>query len=166
MGKDQKTRILYGLKKAGNLMYTPKEIADWFITRNNAELREHPYAEKLIPAKIAKLLYYAQAATLVCLDKPLFNNDIIKIKQGVQIKNLHINLKFTNSALTNYRFISKNYDVLSILNSIYDIYARHSAYDLQKHLETEMPYINAKLNEVITLSALQNYYQNIFINCL
>lgn len=153
-------------------MYDVFKIVNWLRVRNNADLRTDPNAEELTQMKAMKLLYYIQAASLVVLNKRMFNNDILAWKYGPAIKEVHDrykgqrgivgNINQDIQAVKDYQELQKDADASSILNSIYDIYGQSSAYDLMHQTHSEKPWQETPQSQVISDKKIKDYYKNVF----
>lgn len=153
-------------------MYDVFKIVNWLRVRNNADLRTNPNAEELTQMKAMKLLYYIQAASLAIFDKRMFDNDILAWKYGPAIKEVHDKYKGQRSivgdinhdsrAIQDYQELESDNDASSILNSIYDIYGKSSAYDLMRQTHSEKPWQETPQSQVISDKKIKDYYKNVF----
>ncbi len=131
-------------------MYNAKQIALWFLYKNNAEIKEHivedeeyEVYEGISHLKLQKLLYYAQGVYL-SLNKgnKLFNEKIIAWEHGPVVKEVYSIYKDNKrnsidfvSSEENDKVISKiesNTDVSYILNLVYDNFAIYTAWQLRE----------------------------------
>lgn len=77
-------------------MFSAKDIAIWFLIKNNAEVHEHEATndnyevyEGITHLKLQKLLYYAQGISLGMFDKPIFSENIEAWPHGPVVKEVY-----------------------------------------------------------------------------
>lgn len=151
-------------------MFNVFKIVNWLRVKNNADLQQNPNAEELTQMKAMKLLYYIQAASLVVLDKKMFDDDIVAWKYGPVVEKVHrkyngqrgIVGKITQQDIDDYNELQSNQRVADILNSIYEFYGRSSAYDLMKQTHREKPWQETSQNDVISDKKIKEYFTGKF----
>lgn len=149
-------------------MYTPEIIADWFLCK--ADRMPKPSMTNL---KLQKLVYYAQAWSLVFLAEPLFNDDFQAWVHGPVIVELYNKYKKNPYALNipeNCPELNKN--VVDILIQVLNVYGRYNAKYLEGLTHSEEPWINARggispearSNNIISKEEIKKYYSNLLVS--
>lgn len=139
------------------------DIAKYFIWKAISEGRA------ITNKKLQKLLYYAQAWSMVYDKKPLFKEDIEAWIHGPAIKSVYNKYKiFGFSSINENIKESEIKDVPSrdLLESIWTTYGKYDAQYLEQLTHNEEPWQKARQNlessdssnNVISLSDMQNYY--------
>lgn len=112
--------------------------------------------------KLQKILYYIQACALVELNRPLFNEDILKWQFGPVIEESYIEFrKYYNKGIKNAQTLNVviDEDAKRIINLV--IYAKRNdhAFDLVRSTFDEDIVKNTGLNEIIKLSDIKNFFE-------
>lgn len=130
-------------------MYSAKDIAVWFLFKNNAEVREHEVAndeyevyEGITHLKLQKLLYYAQGISLALHDKPIFSENILAWTHGPVVKEVYNTYTMfgRNSivvpSVERYKEIlnriENDKEALEVLNLTYYNFAIYTAWQLRQ----------------------------------
>ncbi len=153
-------------------MYDVFKVVNWLRVKNNADMRTNPNVEELTQMKTMKLLYYIQAASLSITGHRMFNNDIVAWRYGPVVEEVHEKYRghrgivgeITESDLNDYSELQNDYEVSSILNSIYDVYGYSSAYDLMRQTHSEKPWQETPQSEVISDKAIKDFYSGVFVS--
>lgn len=158
-------------------MYDAKEIALWFVYKNNSEMREQPendedVYEGISPLKLQKLLYYAQGISLSMTGKKLFHNKIYAWEHGPVVKEVYQEYKkygrsYIDSLSTpeNDEIVSKienDYNTSKILNIVYDNFAIYTAWQLRNmtHVVGSPWYCTPKDKEIST-KKIEKYFNEV-----
>lgn len=144
---------------------TALSIAEYFIDKANKEKK--PITNK----KLQKIVYYAQAWSLVLKNKKLFSDDIEAWVHGPAIKSLYVEYKkfgfnsikkeVTNSSLKNLSLETRK-----LLDSVWSVYGHLDAYYLEMLTHSESPWQEAReglqnsenSERVISLKTMKNFY--------
>lgn len=130
-------------------MFSAKEIAIWFLMKNNAEVREHEATnddyevyEGITHLKLQKLLYYAQGISLGMFGKPLFEENIEAWQHGPVVREVYscfcsfgrnnIEIRMDEQKEDIIKRIENNREVSEILNLTYDNFAIYTAWQLRQ----------------------------------
>ncbi len=132
-------------------MYSAKEIAVWFIYKNNAEKKENqavndeePYEvyEGISHLKLQKLLYYAQGVHLAIKDTKLFIEKIHAWEHGPVIPNVYddyrrfgreyITIETNRNNDETVQKIEKDSETKRILDMVYENFAIYTAWQLRE----------------------------------
>lgn len=130
-------------------MFNALEIATWFLSKNNAEIREHEATnddyevyEGITHLKLKKLLYYAQGISLGMYDKPVFKERIEAWQHGPVVReiyghfskfgrnNIEINMDREKEDIINK--IENSKEAIEVLNLAYDNFAIYTAWQLRQ----------------------------------
>lgn len=136
-------------------------IADWFLAHNAAVVRFNG-AEEISNLKLQKLLYYAQGCMLLHSGKPLFEDPIVAWPHGPVVRDVYRRYQYYGSrgisAIPEYPKLSA--DTIAVLVSVYNHFARFSAWALANLTHKETPWLTAKPNEVIPTATIEEYFAN------
>lgn len=128
------------------MIYTAKNIADWFLSRLNTEA-----GDTMSPLKLQKLLYYAQAWHLVFFNKvPLFDERIEAWRHGPVVPSQYSRFigltKYTPIPVEVYSVenIEVPDSIDALLTDINTIYGEHQASYLEQLTHSERPWIEAR----------------------
>ncbi len=118
-------------------------IADYFLYKGNKS--NTPITNK----KLQKLLYYAQAWSLVIRDNKLFKDKIEAWVHGPAIKNIYFKFKSfgfspIQSNIQEQDIKDLSPDVISFLDEIWNIYGHLDAQYLETLSHSEQPWIEAR----------------------
>ncbi len=149
-------------------MYSPDQIADFFLSKIDAEK-----GDTISPLKLQKLVYYAQAWHYTIFDKPLFEEKIEAWVNGPVIPSLykrfvashskHSIIDVSEIELKIPEFEPKTKE---LLDEVYNIYGERSASYLENLTHSEQPWLKARgilppfaaCKEEITLDSMKEYY--------
>lgn len=126
-------------------------------------------AESMItPLKLQKLLYYAQAWSLVFREKVLFSEDIEAWVHGPVIPDVYHRYKqYGYSSLSQESFLGElESDEANILNVVWMSYGKKSAKSLEELTHSEYPWIKARAglhrnqisNKKVSIHDMKRYY--------
>ena len=130
-------------------MYSAKDIAIWFLLKNNAEIREHEATnddyevyEGITHLKLQKLLYYAQGISLAIYDRPLFKENIEAWQHGPVVREVYliyqknkrdvINIDLDNEKEEILNRLENDKEVNEVLNLTYSNFAIYTAWQLRQ----------------------------------
>lgn len=162
-------------------MFSAKDIAIWFLMKNNAEVHEHEATnddyevyEGITHLKLQKLLYYAQGISLGMFDKPIFNENIEAWQHGPVVREVYsiynifgrdnIDIKMDKEKEEIIKKIEDDKEVSEALNLAYDNFAIYTAWQLRQMThEDNTPWdITQKtkgLGSVIENSLIEQYFK-------
>lgn len=143
--------------------YSVLTIADYIITTTNYTTSNF---------KLQRLLYYAQAASLVNRNLPLFNEHIIAYKYGPVIEEVYHTFKIfandpislTSNKLYGLRKKSKNEIIAQedkeLINKVIDSYIDYSPIEIALKAMNELPWKKEKLSlyKIIKNKTIKKYY--------
>ena len=134
-------------------------IAEWLIAHNDAVMKYNS-ADELSNLKIQKLLYYVQGCSLASLGKAMFEEDIIAWKHGPVVESVYQKYhQYGRSGITDipeYPVLEEETELLLI--NTYNAFAKFSAWELANLTHTEDPWKYTRLNEVMSLTLIKNYF--------
>lgn len=161
-------------------MFSAKDIAIWFLIKNNAEVREHEATnddyevyEGITHLKLQKLLYYAQGVFLAITGKRLFKEQIEAWQHGPVVAKVYdeykkfgrdnILIEVDANVEDVIRNIEGNVEVSNILNMVYDNFAIYTAWQLREmsHVKNG-PWDKAmsKNEKIIDLNEIKNFFES------
>ncbi len=126
-----------------NKKVTALSVAEYFVDRANKE------EKKITNKKLQKLVYYAQAWSLVLRDKKLFNEKIEAWVHGPAIKSVYIKYKdfgFNPIEKETDRDVIKSIsaDSQKLLDSVWSVYGNLDAGYLEMLTHSEKPWQEAR----------------------
>lgn len=143
------------------------DVANYFITKDNQENRN-----SITPKKLQKLLYYAQASSLVFNDSPLFPNNFQAWEHGAVVPcvyrkysdHKHKVIRYSTNSIDNN--IDWSEAEINTLETTWRIYGSLSARELEDLNHSEMPWNRARgslppeawCNEVIPKDEILFYH--------
>lgn len=140
-------------------------VADYFIDKNNKE------SVGLTNKKLQKLLYYAQAWSLVVNNKKLFEDDIEAWIHGPAISSVYSVFKkfgFENivASIDAKEFSSLSSEERKILDTVWEVYGKKDANYLELLTHSEDPWIKTRNSipeyessrKVISPALMKEYY--------
>ncbi len=143
-------------------------IADYFIFKANSSDKND-----LTNKKLQKLLYYAQAWSLVLDDKKLFREDIEAWIHGPAIPSIYRKFKSFGFGTIEKTVLEKDLSTLtknekSLLDSIWKIYGQYDAQYLEALTHNEDPWKNARAgiagfessSNAISTEEMKSYYKS------
>lgn len=161
-------------------MFSAKDIAIWFLIKNNAEVREHEVTnddyevyEGITHLKLQKLLYYAQGVFLAITGKRLFKEPIEAWQHGPVVAEVYdeykkfgrnnISIEVDPNVEDVIRNIESNVEVSNVLNMVYDNFAIYTAWQLREmsHVKNG-PWDKAmsKNKKIIDLNEIKNFFES------
>ena len=145
-----------------------KLVADYFVYRGVKD--KNPISNK----KLQKLLYYAQAWSLVLRGKRLFNEKIEAWVHGPAVREIYIKYKKygfdpINEVIELDKIKSIPKDVKNLLNEIWKVYGSKDANYLEMLTHSEKPWQEARggLNSfensenIISKKSMQEFYSKL-----
>lgn len=163
-------------------MFSAKDIAIWFLMKNNAEIREHEATndnyevyEGITHLKLQKLLYYAQGVYLAITGRKLFKENIQAWQHGPVVAEVYeiykdcgkdnikvsINVKIEDKI----REIESDRETSEILNMVYDNFAIYTAWQLREmsHIKNG-PWDRAVSNDnndnIINIDEIKRFFES------
>lgn len=162
-------------------MFSAKDIAIWFLIKNNAEMHEHEATnddyevyEGITHLKLQKLLYYAQGISLGMFQKPIFKENIEAWQHGPVVREVYsiyntfgrknIDIKMDSEKEEIIKKIEDNKEATEVLNLAYDNFAIYTAWQLRQMThEDNTPWdITQKtkgLGSIIDQSLIRQYFK-------
>ncbi len=149
-------------------MRSALDVAKYFLCRIDRDA-----GDTISPLKLQKLVYYAQAWSLVLRDKPLFSEKIQAWSHGpvvYEVWNTYKEHRHTAipapdaDDLCALDFID---DELEVLEEVWNVYGELSARQLEHLTHTESPWLDARKGvdpgersqEVISHEKMKSYYE-------
>lgn len=150
-------------KKGGN--YSASTIAKWFLWYND-KILESEDADLISNLKLQKLLYYAQGCCLALTGNPLFNENIVNWTHGPVVEEVYYEYRVNGSNGINYEgdydgSIDKN--TVSILEEVYNIFGKYSAWGLRNMTHQEDPWKETVKNQIIPQHLIKKYFEDNYI---
>ena len=161
-------------------MFSAKDIAIWFLIKNNSEVREHEATnddyevyEGITHLKLQKLLYYAQGVFLAITGKKLFSESIEAWQHGPVVTEVYeeykkfgrnnISIEVNSNVEKIIRKIESNTEVSNVLNMVYDNFAIYTAWQLREmsHVKNG-PWDKAMTNnkKIIDLNEIKKFFES------
>lgn len=148
-------------------MYSPNEIASWFLHRIDREV-----GDAITPLKLQKLLYYAHAWSLALLDKPLFKEEFQAWTYGPVLRSIykeHEEHRYEIIPAPDFKPILDP-EVEALLEDIHRIYGAMYASDLTRLTHREEPWKQARgvlppdaySQETIPNHTIKEFYMDTF----
>ncbi len=146
--------------------YKPIDIANWFICDLNNKT-----GASVTNLKLQKLLYYAQAWTIVFFNKALFDEDFQAWAYGPVLTSIYYNFKdLGNNVIPAGRHKVpdlENTEIEELLKEVLSVYGDKSGYHLIELTHNEKPWIEArgnlsseeKCNSIIKKTTMKTFYQ-------
>lgn len=130
-------------------MFSAKDIAIWFLIKNNAEMHEHEATnddyevyEGITHLKLQKLLYYAQGISLGMFNRAIFSENIEAWQHGPVVREVYsiynifgrnnIDIKMDKEKEEIIKKIEDDQEVAEVLNLTYDNFAIYTAWQLRQ----------------------------------
>ncbi|HYH80017.1 MAG TPA: type II toxin-antitoxin system antitoxin SocA domain-containing protein [Longimicrobium sp.] len=146
--------------------YTPLQIANWFLANIGREA-----GDLITHLKLQKLVYYAQAWSLVGRGQPLFEEDFQAWAHGPVAPSLFRAFRDYGMAPIPAPASVPRLDeeTVELLTEVLDVYGEHSAKKLEQLTHRELPWREARgdlpdearSDSVITKAAMQRYYTDL-----
>lgn len=141
------------------------------ISRFLLSLSDDRIEDWMTPLKIQKLLYYAQAVSLVTTWKSLFTNEIQAWMHWPVIPEIYHTYKWYGSGIITEE-ITEEINIWDeerqVIIQTWDIYSGYTAKGLEKLTHDELPWLEARQwipenfwsNKEISLETMQSYYSS------
>ena len=150
-----------------NAKHTAKDIAKWFIKKNNVPATLYD-AEDISNLKLQKLLYYAQGIYMAMTGDKLFNDDIVAWEHGPVIANVYHEyskygrngIPFNESRQPLEKYTDKENN---ILEQVYDYFGQYSAWKLRDMTHKEKPWLSTTKNDVISPAVIKEYFSKHYV---
>lgn len=145
--------------------YSALTVAKWFLWYNDKILEEED-ADLISNLKLQKLLYYAQGCYLALKNEPLFNEQIVNWAHGPVVEEIYHEYKNNGSNGIEYQ---GDYDdsiddnTVAILEEVYDIFGKYSAWGLRNMTYQEDPWLKTQRNDVIPLPLIKDYFEKTYV---
>lgn len=149
------------------LKHTASQIAEWFLAHNRTAMNDEG-AESISNLKLQKLLYYAQGCFLALTNKPLFEDKIIAWQHGPVVEAVYYEYR-QNGANgipydADFDFSLFTDEENELLTEVYDVFGQYSAWKLRNMTHEETPWRTTPQNEVISQSAIKDYFKKEYIS--
>lgn len=144
------------------------QIADYFLFKGNSDSR--PISNK----KLQKLLYYAQAWSLVTRGEKLFNDKIEAWVHGPAIKSIYLEFKEFGASPIEKSISEREIneipvDVQQLLDEVWTVYGSFDATYLEQLTHSETPWQKARegidsnlpSENEITTDSMRAYYSHV-----
>lgn len=152
-------------------MRTALDVAMYFLCRVDRDA-----GDTMSALKLQKLVYYAQAWSLVLRDKPLFSENIEAWPHGPVVYDVWNNYReYKHTAIPEPEVCDLNFseDEIEVLEEVWNTYGELSARQLENLTHSEQPWQEAregldpgeKSREVISCETMKSYYEQYLINC-
>lgn len=145
--------------------YKANYVAKWFLNYNRLIMSESD-ADLISNLKLQKLLYYAQGCFLACFDRPLFNEPIVAWEHGPVVESVYQEYKVNraNGIVFDEDFINEFDDEEeSLLEEVYNTFAKYSAWGLRNMTHQETPWINTQQSGEISQDSIKKYFKEHYI---
>lgn len=156
-------KILSNLKQDSKAIL----IAKYFVMKKE----ENP-KKGLDHKKLQKLVYYAQAWSLVYNKKPLFKDEIQAWIHGPAIPNVWFEFKDFDFMISHPEIMNEDFSKITkeekeILDMVWNVYGKYDGNYLEMLTHNELPWQNARSNlldsepskNIISLDLMQEYYE-------
>ena len=141
-------------------MLRVEDVAKYFLVNQDTE-----NGEPISDLKLQKLCYYAQGISLAMLEKPLFFEEIQHWEHGPVIPILYHKYKSYGPGPipSPTDFLPTLYDpkTTGLLNKVYQLYGKESAWKLRNKTHGEAPWINTPDGCAITHREIRDYFQSL-----
>lgn len=149
--------------------YSAEIVADYFILLSASKNVDENVSEGVTPLKLQKLLYFAQAASLVLHSTKIFNEDIQAWKYGPVVSSIYHKYKTNpNEPITipsgDYSKVTDN-QTKDIIEGIWELFGKYSAEELVEITHNHDPWqkiYKEGENRTIPVELLKEYYTGIF----
>jgi uncharacterized phage-associated protein len=139
-------------------MHAARDVARYFLT-----LSEPDEGDFITNLKLQKLCYYAQGFSLVLLGGPIFREDLVVWAHGPVVESLYHEYKeHGHQGIP----VPLDFDVTvftasekGLLDDVWNAYGQFSAWKLRNMTHVEPPWVNTKMNDVISHEALIDYFE-------
>ena len=151
------------MKKEG---YSASYVAKWFLNYNRLIMSESD-ADLISNLKLQKLLYYAKGCFLAYFDRPLFNEPIVAWEHGPVVESVYQEYKSNraNGIVFDDYFNSEfDNEEESLLEEVYNTFAKYSAWGLRNMTHQETPWISTQQSSVIDNEVIKKYFKENYIN--
>lgn len=166
-------RIIMKVKRVGIMeetimrkgRYSADTIAKWFLYYNDADVASSG-ADMISNLKLQKLLYYAQGCYLAITENKLFEEDILAWDHGPVVEEVYQEYKGNKANGIAYEGDydqSIDRDTENILESVYDIFGKYSAWGLRNMTHQETPWLETPRSHVIPLDKIKEYFKEHYV---
>ncbi len=136
-------------------MYKANDISQWFINRA-IESNANEGGDYITNLKLHKLMYYAQGCHLAMYNEPLFNEEIYNWEYGPVVKSIYqCNSK---NPFTEYKQIKIDEKTNALLEEVYKVFGKFSAWALMEMTHSEDPWKNTNRNDIIPKESIRQYF--------
>lgn len=147
--------------------YSAMDIANWFLNYNY-QLREFEDedTDDISNLKLQKLLYYADGCYLAIFDKQLFPEKIMAWKHGPVVEDVYYKFKNNGSSGISdfsHENIEIDYDTRGLLEEVYDVFGKYSAWGLREMTHKETPWKETKQSCEIDRNVIKDYFKEHYV---
>lgn len=150
-------------------MRSALDVAKYFLCRIDREA-----GDTMSPLKLQKLLYYAQAWSLVLRDQPLFPEEIQAWPHGpvvYDVWNNYRDYKYTAIPEPEVCELDFSEDEIEVLEEVWNAYGELGARSLEDLTHSEYPWIEARKGldpaersqKVISHETMKSYYEKYLV---
>lgn len=152
-----------------NMSVTVHDVANYFLSKLNAS-----EGSSITPLKLQKLVYYAQAWSLVWDDKPLFSESMEAWAHGPVNRDLYY--QYQDYGWRNIEPVEKvdlsmfSKEQIETMDVIWSDYGDYDGKYLERLTHQEDPWIEARkdclpgeyCDNIISVSSMKNYYTKVY----
>lgn len=142
-------------------MVKVETVAQWFVNRAIFDVDNGHGDEYMTPLKVQKLLYYAQGCYGVMFkSEKLFPDKILKWTHGPVVECIYHKYKnLSGGQITKYESVELDAEVMGVLEEVYSVFGKYSAWALRGMTHEEDPWKNATQNAEITFDSIIEYFK-------
>lgn len=145
-------------------MYKASDVANYIINLANAQIdKDFWISEWITHLKLQKILYFAQATFLSCIDKKLFNDKIYAWKHGPIVKSIYDKYKRTESKAlnsdTDFDETNINDEDKKTIDNMRSFFWKYSASQLVDMSHSHDPRKKTEQSKEISTDIIKNFYK-------
>ncbi|ERL65269.1 Panacea domain-containing protein [Schleiferilactobacillus shenzhenensis] len=146
-----------------------KNVVDWFILTNAADVKTNPLVDVLTPIKLMNLLYVAQGYHLAANDELLFSEPMTAWVFGAKVASVQRHFSGKREALDPFahhngvsaQIVDDDKHSREAVRAAYDAFWDWSTNELSEAVKKQTPWIEARAREdnVIDQGVLKRYFE-------
>lgn len=145
--------------------YTSGQIADWLLWYNKKLMETEP-GDLMTNTRLEMIMYYAQGMSLGTYNRPLFDEDFVAGKYGVQLPSVHKKYRF--NWYFGIDFVEAEPAGISeqdkeLLIFVFDQYSRYSTRGLSLLNTHEHPWKSTTENEVVPKEKIRDFFRHSYL---
>ena len=147
------------------MAHTASDVARWILNYNKIQMNVAG-ADFISNLKLQKLLYYAQGCYLAFYNEPLFDDDLVAWEHGPVVESVYHEYKNNGGrGIENFGNIQEVYttDEEATLKTMYDNFARYSAWGLRDMTHHERPWQETLKNNIISKELVKEYFKEHYV---